>query len=223
MHPIITIDGPAGSGKSTVSRLLAKKLHCLYLDTGAMYRAVALAAIREGIQPDDGPRLGRLCNSLDLHFETEMDPPKLFLGDEDISAAIRTPEMDILASKVSAIQEVRECMTVLQRRMVGARGVVAEGRDMGTVVFPDAQHKFFLEATGQVRAERRHRERLARGESISESQVKLELLKRDRQDQTRTLAPLRPAEDAVTIHSDTKTAEQVMQEILKHIERKQER
>jgi cytidylate kinase len=155
MKNVITIDGPAGSGKTTISRLLAKRIRYLYADTGAMYRAVALAAKRQRIHLNDGKRLGELCNSLELHIKTNEDPPRLLLNGEDVSMAIRSPEMDIASSKVSSVREVREAMTKLQRKMAKDMGLVAEGRDMGTVVFPDAKHKFFLTASLKVRSERR--------------------------------------------------------------------
>ena len=213
MHGIITIDGPAGSGKSTISRLLAKKIGFLYLDTGAMYRAVALAANRRGVGLDDGKRLGDLCRSLDLHFNTDEDPPGLFLHEEDISKAIRSPAMDMAASTVSAVKEVRAAMTDLQRIMAKGLNIVAEGRDMGTLVFPGAKHKFFLTASVKERAERRYGERVARGESVSRNSVEEELTKRDYQDETRALAPLRPAEEAVIIDSTEYTIEQVVDKI----------
>ncbi|MBW2217472.1 MAG: (d)CMP kinase [Deltaproteobacteria bacterium] len=214
MNSIITIDGPAGSGKSTISRLLAKKIGFLYLDTGAMYRAVALAANRRGVGLDDRERLGDLCRSLDLHFNTDEDPPGLFLHGEDISKAIRSPEMDMAASTVSAVKEVRAAMTDLQRIMAKGLNIVAEGRDMGTVVFPGAAHKFFLTASVKERAERRYRERTARGESVSRDSVEEELRKRDYQDETRALAPLKPAEDAVIIDSTELMIEQVVDKII---------
>ena len=217
MNEIITIDGPAGSGKSTISRALAKKINFLYLDTGAMYRAVALAAKRKGLTPDQGGRLGDLIRSMDLYFKTDEDPPKLFLAKEDISLAIRSPEMDMLASRVSAVKEVREGMSRLQRKMARGLKVVAEGRDMGTLVFPDAEHKFFLTAVPRVRAERRYRERVGRGESVSKEVVESELRKRDKNDQTRSLAPLKPAEDARIIDSTQLTPEQVVKEIMGHL------
>ena len=217
MNTIITIDGPAGSGKSTISRALAKKINFIYLDTGAMYRAVALAAKRRGISPNHGERLGNLVKSMDLYFKTDEDPPKLFLDKEDISMAIRSPEMDMLASKVSAFKEVREGMSHLQRKMASGLKVVAEGRDMGTVVFPGAGHKFYLTAIPGVRAERRFRERLKRGESVSKEIVESELKKRDRQDQTRSIAPLKPAEDARIIDSTQLTPEEVVEKIMEHL------
>lgn len=217
MNNIITIDGPGGSGKSTISRMLARKINFLYLDTGAMYRAVALAANREDIDFRDGKRLGELCGLLDLHFDTDEEPPSLFLGNEDISMAIRGPEMDMLSSEVSAVKEVREAMVSIQRKMARGFKVVAEGRDMGTVVFPEAGHKFFLTASHEVRAERRYKERLERGEAVLRSVVEAELKRRDRQDETRTISPLRPAEDAIVIDSTGLDPEEVVEEILDHL------
>jgi cytidylate kinase len=214
MQNVITIDGPAGSGKSTISRLLAKKIGYLYLDTGAMYRAVALAAKREKIHLNDGKALGELCNSLELRFITDQAPPRLFLNGEDISAAIRSPEMDMTSSKVSAVSEVRKAMTRLQRKMAKGMTLVAEGRDMGTVVFPDAKHKFYLTASLKIRTERRHKERLERGEAIHRAVVESQLKKRDHQDETRPIAPLRPADDAKIIDTTEMTPEQVIGTIL---------
>ena len=214
MQNVITIDGPAGSGKSTISRLLAKKIGYLYLDTGAMYRAVALAAKREKIHLNDGKALEELCNSLDLHFITDQVPPRLFLNGEDISAAIRSPEMDMASSEVSAVSEVRKAMTGLQRKMAKGMTLVAEGRDMGTVVFPEAKHKFYLTASLEIRTERRHKERLERGETVHRAFVESQLKKRDHQDETRPIAPLRPADDAKIIDTTEMTPEQVIGTIL---------
>jgi len=216
---IITIDGPAGSGKSTVSRLLAVRLKLLYLDTGAMYRAVALQAKRERVDLKDREKISRICRDLDLHFETLDGATRLFLGTEDISATIRSPEMDMLSSAISALKEVREAMTLLQRKMAGHGRVVAEGRDMGTVVFPDADYKFFVNADPGVRAGRRYRERLGRGELVSLGEVEKELRKRDEQDRTRALAPLVPAKDAVLIDTTTLTVEEVVEKMVGIIER----
>ena len=219
MAKIITVDGPAGSGKSTVSRLLAKRLKYLYLDTGAMYRAVALQAKRESVDLKDRVKISRLCRDLDLHFKTVDGKTRIFLGSEDISAAIRSPEMDMLSSAISAIKEVRQAMTLLQRKMAGQGGVVAEGRDMGTVVFPDADCKFFVDADSGVRAGRRYRERLERGEAVSMGEVEKELRKRDDQDTTRALAPLVPAKDAVIMDTTNMTVEEVVEKMIKTVEK----
>ena len=218
MALVITIDGPAGSGKSTVSRLLARRLKVLYLDTGAMYRAVALKAKREGVDLKDREKISKLCRDLELHFKTTDGTARLFVGAEDISAAIRSPEMDMLSSAVSALKEVREAMTLLQRKMAEQGGVVAEGRDMGTVVFPDADYKFFVNADPGVRAGRRYRERLERGESVSRGEVEKELRKRDDQDMTRALAPLVPAKDAIIIDTTHLTVEEVVEKMVRIME-----
>jgi cytidylate kinase len=177
VNEIITIDGPVASGKSTVSRLLAKRLDLLYLDTGAMYRAVAFQAKRKGIDIGDQQELRELCQNLDLRFQTDGEGTKLYLGEEDVSLSIRTPEMDLLSSTISAIKEVREAMTGLQRKIGQKGGLVAEGRDMGTIVFPNAEYKFFITASTEVRAERRYKERINRSESVSLEEVEKELKK----------------------------------------------
>jgi len=217
MNHIITIDGPAGSGKSTISRILAKKIDYSYLDTGAMYRAVALVAKRKGVDFHDGKGLGILCNSLNLRFDRDKDPPRLLLGREDISGLIRSPEMDMLSSTVSAVGEVREAMTGLQRKIAKGAGYVAEGRDMGTVVFPKADLKFYLTASTEIRAGRRYEELLGRGETALRNVVGADLKKRDDQDRMRPLSPLRPAEDALIIDSTTLTIEEVVEVMLNHL------
>jgi CMP/dCMP kinase len=215
---IITIDGPAGSGKSTVSRMIAEKIGYMYLDTGAMYRASALQAVRKEIDFSDGPGLFRMCLDLDLHFIPDGNNQKIFNGTEDISSLIRSPEMDMLASKISAVREVRDAMTSLQRRLGAEKGLVAEGRDMGTVVFPDADYKFFLTASIPERAKRRYLERMERGEVIDREKVEEELKKRDEQDTGRSIAPLRPADDADIIDTTGMDVLQVIEEILKKID-----
>lgn len=214
---IITIDGPAGSGKSTASRLLARRLNRLYLDTGALYRAVALSAKRAGLGPADPEELGKLCAQLDLSFDHRTDPPRIHLGGEDITDDIRSPEMDLFASAISAVREVRNSMTTLQRRMAEKTPMVAEGRDMGTVVFREAGSKFFLTAPVTIRAERRYRERLQRGENVSRSVVEEELKRRDHQDQNRALAPLVPADDALVIDTSNLSPEGVVEIILENL------
>jgi cytidylate kinase len=219
MSTVIAIDGPAGSGKSTISRRLANALGFLYLDTGAMYRAVALEAQRKGMDGDEGKRLGELCRAMDLQLQTDDVTPRWVLDGEDISETIRSPEMDMLSSRISAVKEVREAMTELQRRLARGVDVVAEGRDMGTVVFPDAAHKFFLTASAEIRAERRYRERVSRGENISKEAVARDMKRRDSQDQSRDLAPLAPAGDATVIDSTGLTIDQVLRRILLELNR----
>jgi len=217
MNQVITIDGPAGAGKSTVSRIVAKKLDYLYLDTGAMYRAVALQAKRMGLGFSDGEDLYRMCKELDLRFVSDEDSPMVFIGEENVSSAIRMPEMDMLASSISAVKEVREAMTELQRKIGRAGKLVAEGRDMGTVVFPDAVFKFFVTASVEVRVERRCSERMDRGESVSREDIEEDIRKRDEQDKTRAIAPLRPAEDAMIIDTSVLDIGEVVEDILQKI------
>jgi len=220
MKGIITIDGPGGSGKSTISLLLAKKLGLLYLDTGAMYRAVALSALRKGVDPGDAAVLREMCRDIDINFRSAGDNYRVYIGAEDVSDEIRRPEIDMLSSKISAIKEVRDAMTGLQRRIGMKGGIVAEGRDMGTVVFPDADHKFFLTASSDIRAERRYKERVDRGECISMEQVETELKKRDEQDRTRIIAPLKPAVDAIIIDTTALGINEVVDEMLGRIGKK---
>ena len=216
---VITLDGPAGSGKSTISRLLARKIGYAYLDTGAMYRAIALAAKRKGVLPDDRMALKHLCENINLRFVTDQDPPRLLMGNADISKEIRDPEMDMLSSTVSTVKEVREAMSTLQRsiaRHVG-KGVVAEGRDMGTVVFPEARCKVLLTASLEERASRRHRELLDRGKTVTKTEVMEGLKKRDYQDQNRSLAPLRPAADALILDTTGMGIEAVLKRLIAHV------
>ena len=220
MNTIITIDGPAGSGKSTVSRMISETLQYIYLDTGAMYRAVALQAKREGVDYADNKKLERICENIDLNFRMGGDCNKLSLGGEDVTSAIRSPEMDMLSSKISAVKEVRDAMKALQRKMGRKGRMVAEGRDMGTVVFPDADYKFFITASQEIRAKRRFKERRDRGEKVSMAEVAEELKKRDNQDTNRKIAPLRPAKDAEVVDTTALNQNEVADLILKEIEKR---
>lgn len=215
MNRLVTIDGPTGSGKSTVGRLLAKKLQYHYLDTGAMYRAVALAIRRAGMEVQNEEEIGIICSGLDIRFIHEGNSIRTYLGNEDVTEAIREPLIDLMASNVSAIDSVRKVMIRLQRKIASQGPLVAEGRDMGTVVFPEAQHKFYLDASLEVRVNRRFLERQNKGESISREKVKEDLIRRDYQDMNRYLSPLRPARDGKIIDTTKLTPNGVVERIMK--------
>ena len=219
MGNVITIDGPAGSGKSTVARLLAKRLGYTYLDTGAMYRAVALLVRERGIDLENKEEIKSICENIDIRFLQDEDLQRVFIGDRDITHDIRTSEIDMLSSHVSAIKEVREAMTYLQRKIAQNRNIIAEGRDMGTVVFPDAKIKFFLTASFEVRAKRRYLERKERGEDVTLDKIKEELKKRDQQDESRRISPLKPAPDATIIDTTDLAVEDVINKMLFYIEK----
>ena len=214
---IVTIDGPSGAGKSTVSQLLAQRLHYTYLDTGAMYRAVGIKIVRSGIDEHDEQALTRLLADLDLHLTTDEAGTRVFLGREDVSQAIRTAEMGMVASRVSALPAVRRTLTALQQEMGKEGGIVAEGRDMGTVVFPGAPHKFFLDAGPEERARRRHQQLLEKGMASDYQEILAQIIKRDRDDSARALAPLKPAADAVIIDCSQMDAEAVVACMLQRI------
>ncbi|MBI5966253.1 MAG: (d)CMP kinase [Deltaproteobacteria bacterium] len=210
---IITIDGPAGAGKSTVGKMLAQRLKYFYLDTGAMYRAVALRALMEGIPPEDELALERLCNKLRISFQGDVPKQRVICQGEDITERIREPRVGWMASKVSMRRPVRQAMVRLQRQMGEKGGIVAEGRDTGTVVFPRAKYKFFLNAARSERVRRRHQELRAKGLFLRIAEVEKEMKKRDKQDSLRDLAPLRPAADARFIDSTSLTPEEVVEKI----------
>jgi len=216
---VITIDGPAGAGKSTVSKLLAQKLGYIYLDTGAMYRAVALLARdSDHSGPLDERILEEICLGLDLEFVQKDGTLRLLANGRDITEEIRKPEISSLASAVSAKGVVRERLSMIQRSMGNAGGVVLEGRDMGTVVFPDADVKFYLDARPEVRSKRRFLELEAQGQDTTAEEVHQLMLERDRNDCSRQLAPLKPADDAILVDSSDLHIEGVVQLMLDHIE-----
>jgi cytidylate kinase len=203
-RPIVAIDGPAGAGKSTVSKQVADTLGFVLVDTGAMYRAVALAAQRAGVDWAVGSKVGDVAQELVRAEKLRLVPDatrgvRVELDGEDVSEAIRSPEMGLGASSVSVHPEVRAALLDLQRQAGRDGGVVLEGRDIGTVVFPDAEAKFFLTARPEVRAQRRFEELVAKGQAVTLEQTLREVVARDRQDETRKVAPLRRADDAVEI------------------------
>jgi cytidylate kinase len=208
-RPVVAIDGPVGAGKSTVARRLAEVLGFEYVNTGAMYRAVAVAARNAGIAADD-PEAERKLEALLRKIGIEFSNGRIMLDGRDISEDIGSPEMSESASRLSTLGVVRARMRELQRA-AGERGrVVMEGRDIGTAVFPDAEFKFFLDASAEVRAERRWRELIARGVTITREEVLAQLLERDRRDRGRELAPLKPAPDASVVDASRMSVEAVV-------------
>ena len=217
---IVTIDGPSGVGKSTVSRLLAQRLGYTYLDTGAMYRAVAFACREAGIDPGDERAVANLLKNLHIDLQPpvqEDSDVRVYLNSSEITQFLRTPEMGMMASKVSALPVVREKLTMLQRQ-IGQHGeIVAEGRDTGTVVFPNAAWKFYLDASPEERARRRAEQLKQKGMEVDQTAILEQIIKRDRNDSTRSVAPLKPADDAVIIDSSRMSAEDVVNIMISHI------
>jgi cytidylate kinase len=211
---VITVDGPAGAGKSTVSRALAGRLSYIYLDTGALYRAVAYAVVKEGISPDDEGCLLNLLRRTKIFLRNTDGRMKIFVNDEDVTEKIKTEEIGLLASKVSAIPFVRETLLSIQREVAKGGSIVAEGRDMGTVVFPDADCKFFLDAGVEERVRRRYNELEAKGTHREYHEVERNLLIRDRQDRERKTAPLRVPQDAFIIDSTDMTVSEVVEKMV---------
>lgn len=208
--PIVAIDGPAGAGKSTVARTLAQRLGYLYIDTGAMYRAVALIAQRKGIDWNDGEALAAMTSALEIDFARDDERPRIRVDGEDLSGAIRSPEISRGSSQVSQWPGVRKALVEQQRRLAAEGGAVMEGRDIGTVVFPNARLKIFLTATPDERARRRAEELQARGESVDLESVRADVIERDRRDMEREHSPLRQADDAVEFYTDGLTIDEVV-------------
>ncbi len=221
MNPlVITIDGPAAAGKSTTARAVARHLGCLYLDSGAMYRAFALKVERLGLAAslDDTARMAALARATDVAFTGPNDDPRVVLDGEPLDAEIRTPLVSELASRVAALPVVRERMATLQREIAARHALVAEGRDMGTVLFPDATVKLFLDASVDERARRRHRELAARGLELDVVAVRDEIERRDRRDRERVVAPLVPAPDAIVFDTSGMGVDEQIAAVLRAVE-----
>lgn len=216
----IAIDGPAGAGKSTVARLLAQRLGYTYVDSGAMYRAVALNVLENEIPVSEQDEIAALTRSTPIVFVPSEDggPQRILLGGDDVTEEIRSPEVSNAASVISTIPGVRTALVQIQQGMGTSGGVVMEGRDIGTVVFPNAEVKVFLTATAEERASRRHADILARGSAATLDQVRSEQDERDKRDATRAVSPLVAAPDAILLQSDGLTPEQVVDEIVDIIE-----
>ncbi|HKN83837.1 MAG TPA: (d)CMP kinase [Pyrinomonadaceae bacterium] len=211
---IIAIDGPSGSGKSTLGRMLARALSLLYLDTGSMYRAVALAVIEADVDPSDTSAVTALANSIEIDLAGDPESLTVLLDGRDITDQIRTERVTAMSSVISSIPGVRRAMVERQRAM-GQHGAVLNGRDIGTVVFPDADIKFFLTAAPEERAERRYKENPAASSTLAETLA--EMLERDKRDSTRADSPLKTAEDAIVVDSTGKTVEEVFQLMMEEV------
>ncbi|HEY4159766.1 MAG TPA: (d)CMP kinase [Polyangiaceae bacterium] len=223
-RPVVAIDGPAGAGKSSVTKRVAARLGYLLVDTGALYRVVALATQRGGVSWDDAVAVGIVARALVAESAIEIAGKgpggfAIYLRGEDVSDAIREPSVSQGASKVSAVPQVREALLDMQRKAGQNGGVVLEGRDIGTVVFPNAQAKFFLTASVDVRAKRRFDELIARGARAELGEVKREVVERDQRDSTRPVAPLKQAGDAVVIDSSTLNIDEVVEQIVTRVRR----
>jgi cytidylate kinase len=214
----VAIDGPAGAGKSTIARHISKTMGIIYLDTGAMYRAVALKAIRSGVDTKDAGKLSEMVKNIDIKINHSGSEQQIFLDGVDVSGDIRTPEVSLGASNVAVVPEVRIKMVELQREIAKYNDVVMDGRDIGTFVLPNAFYKFFLTASIDERAQRRYKEQVYKGISnISYDDVKRDIEYRDKNDSTRAFAPLLKAEDAIEIDTTDLTIGQVIEKILSYI------
>lgn len=216
---IIAIDGPSGAGKSTLGRMLARELNLLYIDTGSMYRAVALAVIQAGMKAKDDVAVGSLANRVDIDLEGDPDSLRVTLEGRDVTDQIRSEEVTEISSIVSTIPEVRRAMVARQREL-GQRGAVLNGRDIGTVVFPEADVKFFLTAIPHERAERRFYEDRAKDPSVDFAETFADMTERDRRDTTRADSPLKSAEDAIMVDSTGLSIEQVFEEMMMAVQEK---
>lgn len=217
---VIAIDGPSGAGKSTVARRLAKRLGYTYIDTGAMYRAIGWKAKQEGIDPANETALAGLCGRIQVLLTNDADDPRIAVDGIDVSEAIRTPEMGMTASAVSKSPAVRARLLSLQRDLGARGGVVMDGRDIGTVVFPDAEVKFYLDASPEERGRRRYRELSAKGMEVDLDRITRELRERDLQDSGRAIAPLKRAEDALLIDSSDREIDEVVEAMLANVMQK---
>lgn len=214
---VVAIDGPAGAGKSTIAKLAAERLGYAYIDTGAMYRSVAWRFLQTG-QPFDEAFISQLANTMVIQFRPEARVNRVFVDGQEVTDAIRSAEVTANVSRVAAIGAVREAMVAQQRRMGDAGGVLMDGRDIGTVVFPNAQLKIFLTASVEERAQRRYKELLAKGEQVDLAQLQQDIADRDKQDSERAIAPLRQAEDALLLDTSHMNIEQVTEKIMQLVE-----
>ncbi len=220
MGKSIAIDGPAGAGKSTIAKLVAKELGYIYVDTGAMYRAMALYLIRKGIDRDDIEGIKKACNDADISITHEDGKQVVLLMGENVNDFLRTEEVGNMASVSSTVGAVREKLVALQQKLAASTDVVMDGRDIGTVVLPDSKCKIYLTASSKVRAQRRYDELTVKGEKCDIDQIEKDIIERDNRDMTRENSPLKQADDAVLIDSSYMSVEEVRDAILDQAKRK---
>lgn len=213
----VAIDGPVGAGKSTVAKLIAKKLGIIYVDTGAMYRSVGLYAVRNGIQTNDAEKLKEIIDEINLDVEIIDGVQNIFMNGENVSDLIRTPQISMAASNVSAVIEVRNKLVDIQRDLSKSKSVIMDGRDIGTVVLPNADTKIYLTASPEERAKRRYNELINKGSKVSYQEVYDDLIIRDRNDSTRAASPLKAADDAIILDTTGMSLEEVVNESIKLI------
>lgn len=211
----IAIDGPAGAGKSTIAKKIAKELRFVYVDTGAMYRAMALFLLRNGVRPDEKEKISVMCKLANITILYEDNEQQVWLNGENVTGLLRTEEVGNMASASSVHPDVRVKLVELQRQLASKADVVMDGRDIGTHVLPDANLKIYLTASSQVRAERRYDELVAKGEECDLDQIELDIMERDTRDMTREISPLRQAEDAILIDSSDMTIDEVVEAVVK--------
>lgn len=214
MSFVIAIDGPAGAGKSTIAKAVSKKLNSIYVDTGAMYRSIALFMIRNNVSKEDTTSIAAKCKDADVTINYEGGVQNVILNGENVNGLIRTEEVGNMASVVSAVPEVRAHLLQLQRNLAASTDVVMDGRDIGTTVLPDANLKVYLTASSKVRAKRRYDELTAKGESCDIDVIEKDIIDRDHRDMTREISPLKQADDAVLVDSSDMTIEEVENKII---------
>lgn len=211
----IAVDGPAGAGKSTIAKKIAKQMGCIYVDTGAMYRAMALFMIRNGIAPQDSEGISAKCQEADITIRYENGEQVVLLNGENVNSLIRTEEVGKMASSSSKNRDVRIKLVELQRKLAESSSVIMDGRDIGTCVLPNATVKIFLTASSAVRAKRRYDELRAKGEDCDYDTIEADIIQRDRQDMTREISPLKQAEDAILVDTSEMTIDEVVEEIIR--------
>lgn len=217
---VITIDGPAGSGKSTAAKLLASRLGFFHLDTGAIYRSVAYLALKNSVPFNSEERLAKIASDMKIEFLRDNEKNKVIVNGEDVTDKIRTPEISLGASDVGKLRKVRVALVDVQREFAKNNNIVAEGRDMGTVIFPEAEVKFYLDASIEVRAERRQKELAQKGIIKDLKEVIEEQRIRDEQDSKRDIAPLKPAEDAIILNTDRMNIDEVLEFLYSEVKKR---